>query len=64
MLKRPASPADLPATVPVFPLAGALLLQLITATLIRNNLSDSASRMVAACIILGAVYLQRDRDAT
>ncbi len=26
MLKRPASPADLPATVPVFPLAGALLL--------------------------------------
>ena len=28
--------------------AGALLLQLITATLIRNNLSDSTSRMVAA----------------
>lgn len=26
MLKRPASPADLPRTVPVFPLAGALLL--------------------------------------
>ncbi|HEV7277908.1 MAG TPA: LON peptidase substrate-binding domain-containing protein [Devosiaceae bacterium] len=26
MLKRPASPADLPASVPVFPLAGALLL--------------------------------------
>src|SRR6218665_3610008 len=26
MLKRPASPADVPATVPVFPLAGALLL--------------------------------------
>ncbi len=43
-------------------LAGALLLQLISATLIRNNLSDSTSRMVAACIILGAVYLQRDRD--
>jgi galactofuranose transport system permease protein len=41
--------------------AGALLLQLITATLIRNNLSDSTSRMVAALIILGAVYLQRDR---
>ena len=26
MFKRPTSPADLPATVPVFPLAGALLL--------------------------------------
>jgi uncharacterized protein len=26
MLKRPASPADLPASVPVFPLSGALLL--------------------------------------
>jgi len=43
--------------------AGALLLQLITATLIRNNLSDSTSRMVAALIILGAVWLQRDRRA-
>ena len=43
-------------------IAGALLLQLITATLIRNNLSDSTSRMVAALIILGAVYLQRDRS--
>lgn len=44
--------------------AGALLLQLITATLIRNNLSDSTSRMVAAVIILGAVYLQRDKSAS
>ena len=26
MLKRPQSPADLPASVPVFPLSGALLL--------------------------------------
>ena len=26
MLKRPASPADLPAAIPVFPLTGALLL--------------------------------------
>ena len=42
-------------------IAGALLLQLITATLIRNNLSDATSRMVAALIILGAVYLQRDK---
>jgi ribose/xylose/arabinose/galactoside ABC-type transport system permease subunit len=45
-------------------IAGALLLQLITATLIRNNLSDSTSRMVAALIILAAVYLQRDRGTT
>lgn len=45
-------------------IAGALLLQLITATLIRNNLSDSTSRMVAALIILGAVYLQRDKSAS
>ena len=45
-------------------IAGALLLQLITATLIRNNLSDSTSRMVAALIILGAVYLQRDKGNT
>jgi ribose transport system permease protein len=39
--------------------AGAILLQLMTATLIRNNLSDSTSRMVAALIILGAVWIQR-----
>jgi ribose/xylose/arabinose/galactoside ABC-type transport system permease subunit len=45
-------------------IAGALLLQLITATLIRNNLSDATSRMVAALIILGAVYLQRDKGNT
>jgi ribose transport system permease protein len=39
--------------------AGAILLQLMTATLIRNNLSDSTSRMVAALIILAAVWIQR-----
>ena len=43
-------------------LAGALFMQLIEATLIRNNLSDSVSRMVAAVIIVGAVFIQRDRE--
>ena len=32
------------------------------ATLIRNNLSDSTSRMVAAVIILAAVFIQRERE--
>ncbi len=44
-------------------LAGALLMQLISATLITHNLPDSSTRMVQAVIILGAVYIQRDRSA-
>lgn len=44
-------------------LAGALFMQLIEATLIRNNLSDSVSRMVAAIIIVGAVFIQRERES-
>lgn len=39
--------------------AGALLMQLIFATLIRHDLSDSDARMVQAAIIISAVYLQR-----
>lgn len=42
-------------------LAGALLMQLIAATLITHNLPDSATRMVQAVIILGAVFIQRQR---
>ncbi len=42
-------------------LAGALLMQLIAATLISHNLPDSATRMVQAAIILGAVFIQRPR---
>jgi ribose/xylose/arabinose/galactoside ABC-type transport system permease subunit len=42
-------------------LAGALLMQLIAATLITHNLPDSSTRMVQAVIILGAVFLQRQR---
>lgn len=41
--------------------AGALLMQLIFATLIRHDLSDSDARMVQAVIIIGAVYIQRER---
>jgi galactofuranose transport system permease protein len=42
-------------------LAGAMLMQLISATLITHNLPDSATRMVQAVIILGAVFIQRQR---
>ena len=41
--------------------AGAVLMQLIFATLIRHDLSDADARMVQAGIIVGAVYIQRDR---
>jgi ribose transport system permease protein len=40
-------------------MAGALLMQLVFATLIRHDLSDSDARMVQAGIIVAAVYLQR-----
>jgi ribose transport system permease protein len=40
---------------------GALLMQLIFATLIRHDLSDSDARMVQAVIIVAAVYIQRER---
>jgi ribose transport system permease protein len=42
-------------------LAGALLMQLIVATVIQHNLPDSLSRMIQAGIIVAAVYVQRDR---
>jgi ribose transport system permease protein len=44
--------------------AGALLMQLIAATLIKNDLPSSIAQMVQAAIIVGAVYLQRSRAAT
>jgi galactofuranose transport system permease protein len=43
-------------------LMGALLMQLITATLIQHNLPDSTARMVQAAIIVVAVYVQRGRS--
>jgi len=41
---------------------GALLMQLITATIIQHNLPDSTARMVQAAIIVAAVYVQRGRS--
>ncbi|MET0133519.1 MAG: ABC transporter permease [Kibdelosporangium sp.] len=41
--------------------AGALLMQLISATLIKNNLPVSSSLIVQAVIIVLAVFLQRPR---
>jgi ribose transport system permease protein len=45
-------------------LMGALLMQLITATIIQHNLPDSTARMVQAAIIVVAVYVQRGRSRT
>lgn len=41
--------------------AGALLMQLIAATLIKNDLPSSIAQMVQAAIIVVAVYSQRSR---
>jgi ribose/xylose/arabinose/galactoside ABC-type transport system permease subunit len=43
-------------------LMGALLMQLITATVIQQNLPDSTARMIQAGIIVAAVYVQRGRS--
>jgi ribose transport system permease protein len=42
-------------------LMGALLMQLIAATVIQHDLPDSVARMIQAAIIVVAVYVQRDR---
>lgn len=41
--------------------AGALVMQLVRATLIKHDLPDSAAQMVQAVIILVAVYVARER---
>jgi ribose transport system permease protein len=41
--------------------AGVLLLQLIAATLIKNNVPDAYSQIIQAVIILIAVYIQRGK---
>ena len=41
--------------------AGALLIQLVRATLIKHDLADSLAQMVQAVIILAAVYAARGR---
>ena len=42
--------------------AGALLIQLVRATLIKHDLADSIAQMVQALIILAAVYAARGRS--
>jgi ribose/xylose/arabinose/galactoside ABC-type transport system permease subunit len=42
---------------------GAILMQLVRATLIKNNLPDSAAQMVQAAIIVAAVYAARERSS-
>jgi ribose/xylose/arabinose/galactoside ABC-type transport system permease subunit len=44
--------------------AGALLLQFISATLIKHNVPDAFSQIIQAAIILVAVYIQRGRAMT
>jgi galactofuranose transport system permease protein len=41
--------------------AGAILMQLVRATLINHDLPDSAAQMIQAAIILAAVYVARER---
>ena len=41
--------------------AGALLMQLITATLISHNVADSMAQMIQAVVIIAAVYAQVGR---
>jgi ribose transport system permease protein len=43
-------------------LMGAILMQLIIATVIQQNLPDSTARMIQATIIVAAVYVQRGRS--
>jgi ribose transport system permease protein len=42
-------------------IAGALLMQLIDATLVKHNISDSWSQIAQAVIIIAAVYIQLGR---
>ncbi|TPW72927.1 ABC transporter permease [Schumannella sp. 10F1B-5-1] len=41
--------------------AGALLLQIITATLVKHNVPDAYSQIIQAAIIVVAVYIQRGK---
>jgi ribose transport system permease protein len=42
---------------------GALLMQLVAATMIKHNLPYSTAQMAQAAIIVGAVYLARERSS-
>ncbi len=43
--------------------AGAVFIQLLTATLVQHNVANSYAQIVQAVIIIGAVYLARGRSA-
>jgi len=45
-------------------LAGALLMQLITSTLVAHNIADSIAQMTQAVVIVGAVYIQLGRKTS
>lgn len=45
-------------------LAGALLMQLITSTLVAHNIADSIAQMTQAAVIVGAVYVQLGRKTS
>ncbi|PYG00596.1 monosaccharide ABC transporter membrane protein, CUT2 family [Georgenia satyanarayanai] len=45
-------------------LAGALLMQLITSTLVAHNIADSIAQMTQAVVIVGAVYVQLGRKTS
>ncbi|MFD6096673.1 ABC transporter permease [Nocardiopsis flavescens] len=45
-------------------IAGAVLMQLLVATLIKHDLPPSWTQMAQAAVIIGAVYLARDRRRT
>ena len=45
------------------PVMGALLMQLVRATLIKHDLPDSTAQMVQAAIIVVAVYAARERSS-
>ncbi len=42
---------------------GVLLMQLVRATLIKHDLPDSTAQMIQAAIIVGAVYVARERSS-
>jgi ribose transport system permease protein len=44
-------------------LAGALVMQLIVATMVQHNAPDSSARMIQAVVIVIAVYAQRNRGS-
>jgi galactofuranose transport system permease protein len=43
---------------------GALLLQFISATLVKHDVSDPVSQIIQAGIIVVAVFIQRGRQVT